>query len=165
LVPLPHDPGPHWGEVGIHGIARPKEWDAVATVEAPQLDGDEAAFVVLADGRVVLQSAQTGDLDPLVRALARELEPPFRAQAVRRDRALWAVAGTSIETIELRHDPGGSFVELTWDGRDRILRIDGVPSPDPAPELEQLGTARYGTYAVRVERLVGTTWELSVDPL
>jgi hypothetical protein len=164
-VPLPHDPGPHWGEVGIHGIARPKEWDAVATVEAPNLDGDEAIFVLLADGRVIPQSAPIGDLEPLAKALARELAPPFRAQAVRRDSALWVLAGTAIETVELAHDPGGSFVELTWDGRDRVLRIDGVASLDSAAELDRLGASRYETYAVRVERLEGETWELNVDPL
>ena len=49
---LPHDPGPHWGEVGIHGLHRQREWDAVVTLERSAA-GSDAWFVVLADGHVV----------------------------------------------------------------------------------------------------------------
>ncbi len=68
-VPLPHDPGPHWGEVGIHGLHRPREWDAVLTVEAPDVPGDEGWFVVLADGRVLVEEEQGGDVGRLARAV------------------------------------------------------------------------------------------------
>ena len=39
----PHDTRPRWGEVGIHGVHRQREWDAVATVDAPDLDGSGGA--------------------------------------------------------------------------------------------------------------------------
>ena len=54
-MPLPHDPGPHWGEVGIHGLHRQREWDALTTVDAPEVVGDELWFVALADGRTVVE--------------------------------------------------------------------------------------------------------------
>lgn len=165
-MPLPHEPGPHWGEVGIHGIARPREWDAVATVSAPELAGDTVSFVYLPDGRTVLEGGDPGgDVDSLARALAEELPPPFRAEAVRRAEDLWAVAGRAIQTVDLPADLTGSMIELTWDGRDRVLRIDGVESPLAARELERLGADRYRTYVVRAARLVGETWDVSVEPL
>ena len=164
-MPLPHDPGPHWGEVGIHGIARPREWDAVATVDAPGLDLEAASFVLLADGRLIPEDGAGAGLEPLARALAHELDPPFRAEAVRRRGGLWAVAGRRIETVALEPDPGGRFVELTWDGRERVLRVDGEPSAVAVPELERIAGARYPTYAARAVRLDAATWELSVEAL
>ena len=104
-MPLPHDPGPHWGEVGIHGIHRQREWDAVVTVLAPDLTGDELWFAALEDGRVVLLDG-SGDADALARSLDRR--PPYRARAVRRDERVWAVAVRGIETVELESDPGGA---------------------------------------------------------
>ena len=83
----PHDPGPHWGEVGIHGVHRQRVWDAVATVEAPELEGTEARFVALPDGTLL---AETDDLDvePLADALeasrAAALSRGGRAPRVRR---------------------------------------------------------------------------------
>ena len=77
-VPLPHDPGPHWGEVGIHGLHRQREWDDLRTVEAAGLVGDELWFVALADGRTILEE---GEDDPGPLAAAVGLEPPYRAHA------------------------------------------------------------------------------------
>ena len=50
--PEPHDPGPHWGEVGIHGVHRQRDWDALVAAAAGD-PGDEVRFVALADGSVV----------------------------------------------------------------------------------------------------------------
>ena len=47
-------------ESGVHGIARQREWDALATVEAPELEGDEVSFEVLPD-RTLLVADETGD--------------------------------------------------------------------------------------------------------
>jgi hypothetical protein len=164
-VPLPHEPGPHWGEVGIHGLARPREWDALVTVGVDGLTGEAASFVFLQDETVIPESGLCGGLEPLARALAAELPPPFRARAVRRSDSLWAVAGRRIETIVLADDPGGDFVELTWDGRERFVRVDGAPSLVEALELERIAASRYPTFAARASRLHGHTWELDVDPL
>jgi len=160
-VPLPHDPGPHWGEVGIHGLHRHREWDAVTTVDAPNLAGDEAWFVVLASGEVV---PETGHADPrLVSSVA--LTPPFRARAVRRDAGIWVVGAARISTLVLVDDPGGEAIELVWDGRERSVRIDGAPTLAGVPDLERLGAERHSAYVVTAARVSGTTWEVFVAPL
>ena len=161
-MPLPHDPGPHWGEVGIHGLHRPREWDLVVTIEAPEVVGEEQWLVVLSDGRVVVEEGG-GDVTALVPSVA--LPPPYRAHAVRRDGSLWAVAARRIDTTELSRDPGGDFVELVWDGVERSLRIDGEPTLAGAPDLERLGSARHPAYVVTASRVVGSTWEVTVTAL
>ena len=161
-MPLPHDPGPHWGEVGIHGLHRHREWDAVVTVDAPDLAGDEVWLVALADGRVIVEDGE-GDTAELVREIGRP--GPYRAHAVRRDGAIWAVALRAIDTVELEQDPGGTFVELAWNGVERSVRIDGAPTLAGVPELERLASERHAAYVVTASRLVDTTWEVGLAPL
>ena len=158
-MPLPHDPGPHWGEVGIHGLHRQREWDAVVTVETDGVTGDERAFVALADGRVV---AEDDARDATAIASRISMPGPYRARAVRRDEGVWIVGVRRIETVELSDDPGGGFVELAWDGVERTVRIDGEPTLAGAPELERLGSARGRAYVVTASRLDGAVWEVSV---
>ena len=158
----PHDPGPHWGEVGIHGLHRPREWDLMATVEAPDLAGDEAWFVVLEDGRIVVEEAVA---DPSGLRGAVALAPPFRVHGVRRAGGLWVVGARRIETLVLTDDPGGDSVELAWDGSERTVRIDGEPTLAGVPELERLGASRHRAYVVTATRLVGSNWEVAVAPL
>jgi hypothetical protein len=160
-VHLPHDPGPHWGEVGIHGLHRQREWDAVATLEG-EADGDEVWFVVLADGTVVEEG---GDADPASFRAAVALAPPFRAHAVRRDGTTWAVAARRIETAELDEAPAGDEIEIAWDGAERSVRIDGEPTLRGVPALERLAAARHSTYVVTAARLAGEVWEIAVSPL
>ena len=161
-MPLPHDPGPHWGEVGIHGLHRQREWDAVVTVEAPGAEGADLWFVALRDGGVVVEEGAR-EVAELVRSLARQ--PPYRAHAVRQERSVWAVAVRRIETVELANDPGGDFVELACDGLERSVRIDGEPTLAGIPELERIGSERHAAYVVTAARLVRSTWEVSVTPL
>jgi hypothetical protein len=160
-VPLPHDPGPHWGEVGIHGLHRQREWDAVSTIEV-EASGTEAWFVALGDDRVVLEA---GDAEPAPFRAAISLAPPFRAHAVRRDDATWGVAARRIETVELADAPAGDAIEIAWDGSERTVRIDGEPTLGGVPALERLAAARHSTYVVTAARLVGEVWEVSVSPL
>jgi hypothetical protein len=162
VVRAPHDPGPHWGEVGIHGLHRHREWDLVATVDAPEVDGEEAWFVVLDDDRIVVEDT-TVDLSALRSAVA--LAPPFRAHAVRRGGSLWVVGARRIETVTLVDDPGGDAVELAWNGVERTVRIDGEPTLAGVPELEALGGSRHRTYVVTATRLVGPEWEVAIAPL
>ena len=161
-MPLPHDPGPHWGEVGIHGMHRQREWDAVVTVEVTEATLDEQAFVVLQDGRLVVED---GDGSAAAIAARLTFPAPYRAHAVRRHLGVWAVATRRLETTELAADPGGAFVELVWDGVARSVRIDGEPTLAGVPELERLGAARYGAYVVTAARLADSTWEVAVTPL
>jgi hypothetical protein len=161
-VPLPHEPGPHWGEVGIHGLHRQREWDVVVPLDRVDVQGDEVWFVVLADGSAV---AESGDADPESFRPALGLTPPFRARAVRRDGRTWAVAARRIETADLADAPAGDRIEIAWDGSERTVRIDGAPTLAGVPALERLAAERYGTYVVTAARLSGRTWEISVSPL
>ena len=160
-MPLPHDPGPHWGEVGIHGLHRQREWDAIATVERAA-EGSEAWFVVLADGAVV---AEAGDTDPAPFRDVISVAPPLRAHAVRRDGTTWVVAARRIETVELEDAPAEDDIEIAWDGSERTVRIDGEPTLGGVPALERLAATRYSTYVVTAARVVGEIWEIAVSPL
>lgn len=161
-MPLPHDPGPHWGEVGIHGIHRQREWDAVATLDLGAVMGDEAWFVVLADGTVVVEG---GDVNPEPFHTGVSIAPPFRAHVVRSDGTTWVIAARRIETVELDDAPAGDRLEIAWDGTERTVRIDGVPTLSGVPALERLAARRHRTYVVTASRLAGRVWEVAVSPL
>lgn len=169
LEPPPHeDSRPVVGgtrETGVHGIARRREWDAVATVEAPELRGNEVAFDVLPDGTVLVEEEE-GDkeLAPLADAIERELEPPYRAQAVRQGEELWAVAARSIEVVRLPRREGDA-IELSKRGDDRMLTVDGAREFGTVQELEAIASRRHDDYVVRAEHLDGDWWEVRVDPL
>jgi hypothetical protein len=139
---VPVDPGRHWLEAGITGIARLREWDAVVTVSAPGTPGDEAEFVALPDGRLVVEGDHRLDPIPLAAALGGSIEPPYRAVAIRRDE-LWAVGAVSIEVVELSPRPRGDDLELTWNGAELALTIDSLPAdPAQADALERIASAR-----------------------
>src|SRR5438094_166961 len=111
--PPPHDTRPRWGEAGIHGVSRPREWDAVASAEAPELKGDALEFVCLPDGSLLLDDDVDSDgVEPLADALDEILQPPYRAQAVRRAGSTWAVGARAIEVAALPADLEGDEVVL-----------------------------------------------------
>jgi hypothetical protein len=153
-------------ETGIHGIARQREWDAVATVVAPEVRGDELRFDVLPDG-IVLVEQEEGDasLGPLADAIERELRPPYRAQAVRQSGELWAVAARAIEVVRLPPREG-ERIELAFRQEERSLTVDGFREFGTVHELEALAArSGHAEYVVRAERLDGDWWEVVVDPL
>jgi hypothetical protein len=147
-------------ETGIHGIARERQYDAVATTEAPDAAGDSARFVGLEDGSLLIEEGD-GDLTALADAIEHELARPYRATAVRRGETTWAVAAHRLRVIELP-EPGGDEVELALRGEDKTLVVDGNRSFGTMPELEQLAD---GDAVIRANRLDGTLWEVRVDPL
>lgn len=161
----PLDPGRHWLPAGITGLARQREWDAVATFEGPGAEGDEVEFVALPDGRYLVETATASvDPAPLGEALARSLEPPYRAVGVRRS-DLWAVGACAIEVLELARDPGGDTVEIVSSGDGVTMRVDDLPSARGLPELERLGEARGPAYVVRAARIDGPLFEVEVEAL
>ena len=160
----PVDPGEHWLEAGITGLARQREWDAVATSDGPGSPGDEAAFVVLADGRTLVETAPDGfDPQPLASALDGQLERPYRALALRRPE-LWVVGASAIETAELSAERGDAL-EVVRTAEGVSIRVDGIPSGASLPELEELGAARFPTFVVRAHRLVDALFEVEIEPL
>lgn len=164
--PAPHDTMPQWGEVGIHGVARPKQWDTVLLVEAPDLEEHEVHFVALPDGTLVVDEDIGGEvLAPLAEAVETNVRPPYRAEAVRRGENRFAVAARAIEVVEVPEEVDGDELELTVYGGERELRIEGARSFGSIRSLEQLAEERYTAYVLHAERLDGPFWEVQVGPL
>ena len=163
--PAPVDTGPQWGETGIHGVPRPRRWDAVGAAEAPGLTGDELQFVALPNGGLVLAEEQPeGTVEPLARAVGQSVDPPYRAEAVRRSGDAWSVAARRIEVAELA-DARGQELELIESGGERILTVDGERSFGSVPELERLGRSTGDAYVIRARRLRDRLWEVDASPL
>jgi hypothetical protein len=153
------------GETGIHGVPRRRRWDAVTTVEAPALRGDAVHFVALDDGTLVLDEDEPdGALEPLADAVEARLATPYRAEAVRRGSAEWAVAARSIQLVELKSQ-NGQEIELVGSREGHVLRIDGRTTLGGSPELERLGSARGTDYVVRARRVDGDVWEVETAAL
>jgi hypothetical protein len=147
-------------ETGIHGIPRERQYDAVATTDAPDAAGDSARFVGLEDGSLLIEEGD-GDLTALADAIEHEIARPYRASAVRRGETTWAIAAHRLRVIELP-EPGGDEIELVLNGEEKALIVDGNRSFGTMPELEQLAD---GNAVIRAARLDGTLWEVRVDPL
>jgi hypothetical protein len=156
----PVDPRPPNLETGIHGLQRPREWDAVLTADAPDVKGDSAQFVVLEDGSLVVEDGE-GDLSPLAEAVEQELARPFRVIALRRGGTRWAVAAKAVQLVELPSQAGDE-IELVVVGGDRTLLVDGAREFGSIRELEELVD---GDAAVRATRVDGDRWEVRLDPL
>ena len=160
----PVDPGPHWGVTGIHGVARPRRWDAVASAEAPGLTGDEVHFVALPNGDLVVDEDEPPDtLSPLADAVEQTLEPPYRAEAVRQREDVWAVAARRIAVASFRAE--GEELELVVTDEGRTLTVDGERAFGSVPELERIGREQGERYVVRAKRLDEDAWEIEADPL
>jgi hypothetical protein len=147
-------------ETGIHGVPRQREYDAVVTVDAPDVEGSTARFVGLEDGSLVIEEGE-GDLSALAEAIEREVAAPYRATAIRRSETQWAVAAHGLRVVELP-EPGGDEVELVIKGDERTLVVDGNRSFGTLPELEELADR---DAVIRAARLEGPLWEVRVDPL
>jgi hypothetical protein len=147
-------------ETGIHGVPRERQYDAVVTTDAPDVQGANARFVGLDDGSLVIEEGE-GDLTALAEAIEQAVKAPYRAIAIRRGQTQWAVAAHGLRVIELP-EPGGDEIELAIRGDERTLVIDGNRSFGTLPELEQLAE---GDSVIRAARLDETLWEVRVDPL
>jgi len=162
--PEPVDPGPHWGEVGIHGVSRPRRWDAVGSVEVPDLEGNEIHFVALPSGDVVLDGDEPeGTIAVLAGAVEESVDRPYRAEAVRRDGDVWAIAAQRIQVAEF--DGPGEELQLAASSGDRMLTVDGERSFGTVPELEKLAASLGRDYVVRARRVAGRVWEVEASPL
>jgi hypothetical protein len=158
------DTGPGWGEVGIHGVARPRRWDVVESAEAPGLNGDRLHFVTLPDGDLVVDEDEPDDtLAPLADAVEQTIEPPYRAEAVRRGGDAWAVAARRIAVAEI--DASGESIELVSAEGGHTLTVDGAREFGSVPELERIGSRLGESYVVRAQRLDDRLWEIEASPL
>jgi hypothetical protein len=159
---------PPWDKVGIHGVPRPRRWDAVVTVEAPDVPGNGLEFVALPDGTLVADEEIADEaLAPLAEAVERELEPPYRAEAVRRTEAVWAVAASSIDAARLPEATPGDELTMSVQGGGRTTLVDGREWLASLPALEELARARIpdGDYVVEASRIDGDLWAVRVSAL
>jgi hypothetical protein len=162
--PPPVDPGPHWGATGIHGVPRPRRWDAVASTEAPGLNGEAVHFVALPGGDLVVDEDEPDDtVRALAEAVEESIEPPYRAEAVRRDGDVWAVAARRVQVVEA--EAPGDEIELVAAADERTLTVDGERSFGSVPELERIGERLGPTYVVRARRLDDRLWEVEANAL
>jgi hypothetical protein len=161
----PHDTRPRWGEAGIHGIHRFREWDALVRVEGVDLDVNEVRFVALGDGTLVVDGDEDADLTTLAEAIEQELPPPYRAHAVRSDESGWTAAAEAIELVELPRELDGEELELTVRQGERTLMVDGMSAFGDTSELEQLAAERGDDYVVQATRVDGDLWEVRILPL
>ncbi len=162
--PLAGPAPPQWMEAGIHGVHRPREWDAVVTVEVEGVEANEVHLVALPDDTLVVD--EDVDAEPLAAALDDVADPPYRAEAVRRGETQWAVGIRRIEVVDLGGDaPDGEELILTSRDGERELLVDGVPTFGTIPALEELGAARAASFVVQAHRLDGSVWEVHVAPL
>jgi hypothetical protein len=161
-APLPEPGPPGWMETGVHGVPQARRWDAVVTVEAEGVEGDEARFVVVDRDTLVVEEG--GDVEALAAALDDVAQPPYRAEASRRSETQWAVGIRKVRLVELPDDPEGQEVTVTVAGGERSLTVDGAPAFGSMPELERLGGDR-SDVVVHARRLEGSLWEVEVMPL
>ena len=163
----------------MSGLARAREWDATAVLQARELEGADLAeleFRAHRDALVAAGDVADSALEPFAAALDAELERPYAARAVRRGRLEWAVAGRAInaELVSLHVPERVSSLELAVspDG-ERSASADGAPVEGPADvavlhalaELERRGRERFQSFAARADRLRDGRWEITVDPL
>jgi hypothetical protein len=151
-------------ETGIHGVPRQRQWDAVVTVEAEGVVGDTVHFVALPDDTLLVDEGV--DAEALAAALDDAVDPPYRAEAVRRSETQWAVGIGKIEVVDLGGDsPDGQELTLTWRDGSHELLVDGIQEFGSIPALERLAEGRGGSYVVQGHRLVDNLWEVRVTPL
>ena len=151
-------------ETGIHGVPRQRQWDAVVTVEAEGVVGDTVHFVALPDNTLLVD--EDVDAEALAAALDDAVDPPYRAEAVRRSETQWAVGIRRIEVVDLGGDsPEGQDLTLTWRDGSHELLVDGIQEFGSVPALDRLAEGRGGSYVVQGHRLVDNLWEVRVTPL
>jgi hypothetical protein len=159
------DPRTPWQETGVHGLQRPREWDATITVDAPDVEGDAARFVALPDGTLLVEEGPDGSLEPLAAAVEQQVQAPYRAEAVRRGETLWAVQARRIEVLELPGAPEGDVLDLTRTADGTAFAVDEQRTFGSLPALEERGAREGRDYAVHAARLDGDLWEIRAAAL
>jgi len=158
-------PRPLWQEPGVTGLHRPREADAVVTVDAPEVEGNAVRFVSLPDGSLLVEEGADSPLDALAGAVEQAVRPPYRARAIRRGETLWAVEARRIEVLALPDGPGGEAIDLAHTADGSTLEVDGEQIFGSLPALEQRGEREGREYTVHAERLDGDLWEIRAAAL
>ncbi len=128
--------------------------------------GDTCVFAVVAGRDPIHLGADSAPLSCLAKALGDALEPPYRAAGIRHEGSSWAVGAVRIEVAELPADIEGEelMLTVTQEG-ERALEIDGRPTAESMPALENVVGGRFDAYFARATRLDTGLWEIGIDPL
>jgi hypothetical protein len=152
--------------LAVHGIPRDREWDAVASAEAPDLPGDNVEFVALADGTLVVDDElPDGALTPLADALEDQVSPPYHGYALRQEGDVWSIAARRTQIVELEEDVPGDEVDMIVNEGSCKVGVDGVESDATVPGLEAFAAQPFGSFVLHASRLDDTLWEVTVLPL
>jgi hypothetical protein len=152
--------------LAVHGIPRDREWDAVASAEAPDLPGDSLEFVALADGTLVVEDdLPDGALTPLADALDGQISAPYHGYALRQEGDVWGVAARRTQIVELDDDVSGDEIDMVVTDESRKVAVDGVESDATVPGLEAFAAQQFGSFVLHASRLDDMLWEVTVLPL
>ena len=159
-VPMPSD------LLAVHGIPREREWDAVASAQAPDLPGEHVEYVALADGTLVVdEDVPEGSLSLLADALEGQISPPYHGYAFWQQDDVWAVAAKRVQIVEVPEDVPGDELELTVHNGVTSTVLDGEESRVGIPSLETFASQQFGSFVLRASRLDDLLWEVTVIPL
>ena len=151
---------------GIHGVPRPREWDAVASAEAPGVPGDELEFVVLEDGTLIVdEDVPEGVLSPLADALEITIDPPYHAYARRRGQDIWAAAAFVVDVVEVPEELPGDMVSISVQDGLRETVVGDQHYGYRIQSLEQFAEADFEAYVLEGTRIDGELWEVTVNAL
>jgi len=155
------------GEPGIHGVPRARRFDVVTTAQVEDGPDDRVRFVALTNGSLVPEDPTGAPADALASfaaAVDSSLERPYRAEAVPRERGLWAVAARRIVVLDA---PGfqGREAELVSTREGRSLHVDREPRFGSVPSFERAGLEHGAEYVVRAFHLVDDLWEVEASAL
>ena len=163
-----HETGPKLFEGTLdvlHG-GRQREWDAVATAEAPDLEDGGLEFTVLPDGSLLVGAEiPDGAAAPLAEAVEQSLAPPYQARAVRGEGGLWRVAANRIDVVEVPEEIDGDTVDLVVQVDERTLLVDELPTWAEVRTLESFARERQRDFVLHAERLDGELWAVRVNAL
>ena len=152
--------------LAVHGIPRDREWDAVASAEAPGLPGEELEYVALEDGTLIVDDdLPDGALSPLADALEGQIRAPYHGWAFWQGDDVWTVAAKRVQVVEVPEDVPGDEVALSVNNGSRSVLVDGAESHAEIPSLETFAGQQYGSFVLHASRLDETLWEVTVHPL
>lgn len=160
--------GPHLAAnlLAIHGIPRAREWDAMATIEAPGLPGDSIEFVALEDGTLVVDDDLPDDaLTPLADALEGRVPAPYHAFGFRQSDDIWSVAALRVGIVEVPEEVPGDQVDLVVNEGERTVLVDEAESDADVSSFEAHAAQQFGSFVLHATRLDDLLWEVTVLPL
>jgi len=163
--------------VGVHGLPRSREWDAVAAVEIEELVGtawSELTLKVLRDGTILgeVEGVPEQVVERLAWLAREDCGVPSEVRAVRTGVRDWSVAvrRARLELLQLPELEATEVALALPPGGEPTLFVDGdevAPEgayAEAARELERRGRERYKTFVARASRTSGG-WELTIDAL